>query len=447
LAVIVQKFGGTSVADAAKLRASAQHAVAARARGHGVVLVVSAMGHSTDTLVKLAAGVDADPSYTPDARELDQLLATGEQVACAMMALTLLRMGVRAVSLTGQQAGIMTDHAHGRAGVVKVETGRVRRLLDQGVVPVVCGFQGVTPEGDVATLGRGGSDITAVALAAALGASCEVYKDVDGVFTADPRVVPEARLRPSMTYEEMLEAASLGSQVIHPRAVELARRARVPVRVRHSQRDAGEGFEGTHLVDTPGAGGGPVVSSVVLKPRVARVSLRGVPMGPGVQSSVFSPIARAHIPVDDIMQEEDGLAGAGRVGAAGAGGMGAVNITFTLDGNDLPLLRPLLGSIERACGASGVRVDDDLCTVSVVGAGMRSAHGVAAAMFDALARAGVLVENICTSEVRISAVMNAELGHLAVRCLHECFGLHSAASEARAAQNLTEVKPSAPAPV
>jgi len=458
--VIVQKFGGTSVADAHKLRASANHALAARARGLDVVVVISAMGHSTDHLLTLAATTTTastntnHASHSPalDPRELDQLLATGEQAAAAMMALTLLAMGAKATSLTGQQAGIVTDHVHARATIQRVDTHRLRRLLDQGIIPVVCGFQGVTPEGDIATLGRGGSDITAVALAAALNATCEIYKDVDGVFTADPRVEPSARLRANITYEEMLEAASLGSQVIHPRAVDLAKRSRVPVRVRHSQRDAQDLITGTHVIDSPADALAPVVSSVVLKPRVARVSLRGVPMTPAVQAGVFSPIARAHIPVDDIMQEDDGPTPTptNTTTTPDPSTPHRVNITFTLDRADLHLVTPMLPAIAAHVGATATRVDDHLCTVSAVGAGMRTAHGVAAAMFDALARAGILVENICTSEVRISAVMNADLGPTAVRCLHQAFGLHSQATEALAAGQLTgrretpatELKPS-----
>jgi aspartate kinase len=423
--VVVQKFGGTSVADAEKLRASAQHALAARARGLRVVLVVSAMGHSTDHLLDLADTL-ITPAYPElDQRELDALLATGEQVACAMMAMTLRSLGQPAASLTGLQAGIRTDAVHGRATIRSIDGARVEALLDQGVVPVVCGFQGVNDAGDVTTLGRGGSDTTAVALAARLGGVCEIYKDVSGVFTADPRIVPDARLRPVVVYEEMLEAASLGSQVIHPRAVELARKYDVPVRVLHSQHDASAQQRGTVVLAESTEMESRVVSSVVLKRGVARVSIRGLPNHPGVQSSVFGPIAQAHIPVDDIMQEDDGP--------------GTINLTFTLDKKDLPQVNRIIQAMAPAIGAQALRADGGLSTVSAVGAGMRSSSGVAATMFKALADEGVLVENITTSEIRISAVVREADGERAVRCIHRAFGLHSPESEAQAAATLAGV--------
>jgi aspartate kinase len=294
----------------------------------------------------------------------------------------------------------------------------VEQLLGQGVVPVVCGFQGVTEEGDVTTLGRGGSDTTAVALAARFKGECEIYKDVDGVFTADPRLVPEARLRPVVFYEEMLEAASLGSQVIHPRAVELARKFDVPVRVLHSQR-AGDGQRGTVVLSEEGSMEARVVSSVVLKSGVGRISLRGVQNAAGVQAKVFSPIAAAHIPVDDIIQEDDGP--------------GTINLTFTLDKKDLPEVNAILQGVAPLVGAQSLRADGGFSTVSAVGAGMRSSSGVAAMMFAALAQEKILVENITTSEIRISVVVREGDGQRAVRCVHRAFGLHSPEGEAQAA--------------
>lgn len=412
---VVQKFGGTSVGDAEKLRQSAGHAVRARGAGRRVILVVSAMGDSTDDLLGLA---DTLGDLGHDKREMDQLLATGEQVSCAMMAMTLRGLGVPAVSLTGLQAGIKTDHVHGRASIREVGGDRVEQLLGQGVVPVVCGFQGVTEEGDVTTLGRGGSDTTAVALAARFKGECEIYKDVDGVFTADPRLVPEARLRPVVFYEEMLEAASLGSQVIHPRAVELARKFDVPVRVLHSQR-AGDGQRGTVVLSEEGSMEARVVSSVVLKSGVGRISLRGVQNAAGVQAKVFSPIAAAHIPVDDIIQEDDGP--------------GTINLTFTLDKKDLPEVNAILQGVAPLVGAQSLRADGGFSTVSAVGAGMRSSSGVAAMMFAALAQEKILVENITTSEIRISVVVREGDGQRAVRCVHRAFGLHSSEGEAQAA--------------
>lgn len=424
-AVVVQKFGGTSVADAEKLRASARHAVAARERGLGVVLVVSAMGDGTDDLLALAQSLG--PQAT-DKRELDQLLATGEQVAVSMMAMTLRSAGVAAVSLTGAQAGIRTDSVHGRASIRQVEGSRIESLLAQGIVPVVAGFQGVTDGGDVTTLGRGGSDTTAVALAARFGAECEIYKDVDGVFTADPRIVPEARLRPAVLYDEMLEAASLGSQVIHPRAVELAKKFGVPVRVLHSQR-ADQQQRGTVMLSEDASMESRVVSSVVLKRGVGRVSIRGLKNAPGVQAAVFTPIAQAHVPVDDIIQEDDGP--------------GTIGLTFTLDKSDLPEVNAVLQQIAPTLGAQALRIDGGLCTVSAVGAGMRTSSGVAAVMFQALAAEGITVENITTSEIRISCVVAEKEGERAVRCVHRAFGLHSVAAEEAQARLLVEaeVKP------
>jgi aspartate kinase len=427
LPLLVQKFGGSSVADADKLRASAAHALAARQRGHKVVMVVSAMGDGTDDLLQLAATLGRDAANT---REMDQLLATGEQVSIAMMAMALRSLGVPAQSLTAAQCGILTDSVHGRATIRQITGGggRLQSLLAEGSIPVVAGFQGVTEAGDVTTLGRGGSDTTAVALAAHLGGECEIYKDVDGVFTADPRVVPEARLREAVLYDEMLEAASLGSQVIHPRGVELAKKFGVPVRVLHSQRPAGQ-HRGTVIVGGIGEGEAKmesrVVSSVVLKRNVGRVSIRGLKNTPRVQADVFTPLAEAHVPVDDIMQEDDGP--------------GTINLTFTLDKTDLAQASGIMHKIAPAIGAQAVRIDSGLSTVSAVGAGMRTSSGVAAVMFQALAGDGVLIENITTSEIRISCVVKEQDGEKAVRCIHRAFGLHSPAAEASQAALIHQV--------
>ncbi|MBA4028019.1 MAG: aspartate kinase [Planctomyces sp.] len=426
MSVVVQKFGGTSVADAEKFRASARHVLAARALGHRVVVVVSAMGHETDRLVDLAHTV----TPSPDRREMDQLLATGEQVSVAMMALTLQTLGCAARSLTGQQAGIVTDAAHQRATVVSMDPTALRGLLEGGVVPVVAGFQGVERGGDVTTLGRGGSDTTAVAVAARLkdvygSATCEIYKDVDGVYTADPRVVPGARRLEAVTYDEMLEAAALGSQVIHPRAVEMAKRFGVPVRVLHSQEAAGRVDAGTLLVgETEPAMETRVVSSVVVKRNVARVSLRGLPNRAGVQSAVFGPVAQARLPVDDIIQEDDGP--------------GTINLTFTLDRGDVGEVRAIAQRAGAEYGAQAVRIDTGLSTVSIVGEGMRHATGVAARMFRALAEEGVPIENITTSEIRVSIVVAEGDAERAARCLHGAFELGTIGALANSPQGLSD---------
>lgn len=431
--IVVQKFGGSSVADAARLRKSAEHVLAAHRRGRRPVVVVSAMGDTTDDLIELARTVDPGCG---DKREMDQLLATGEQVSIALMAMTLKALGLNAVSLTAGQCCIVTDAMHGRATIRRIDQTRIRSLIESGAVPVVAGFQGVAESGDVTTLGRGGSDTTAVAIAAALGGWCEIYKDVDGVFTADPRLVPEARKRSRVSYEEMLEAASLGSQVIHPRAVELAKKFSVPVRVLHSQlSNPDEGVasdRGTLVVGDEGAMESRVVSSVVLKRNVGRISIRGLENQAGIQASVFSPLAAAQVPVDDIMQEDDGP--------------GTINLTFTMDRSDLAEASAIIDATARKVGAQAVRIDSGLCTVSAVGAGMRTSSGVAAVMFRALADEGVRVENITTSEIRISCVLLEQDGERAVRCVHAAFGLQSDEQERQRAASVVSTTPSGRAP-
>ncbi len=408
MGIVVQKFGGSSVADAQKMRACAQHVIDCVKRGDQVVVVVSAMGDSTDDLLALVSSVSAKP----DRRELDQVLATGELVSIGLVAMTLQGMGQPARSLTGAQAGIKTDDAFGRAGVLDVDDRLLRDLLDRGVVPVVAGFQGVSEAGDVTTLGRGGSDTTAVALAAKLGGRCEILKDVDGVYTADPRIVPDARRLSTVTYDEMLEAAALGSQVIHPRAVELAKKFDVPLSVMHSHEPA---RGGTLIIAEDGSSTGRVVSSVVLKRGVCRVSIRGLTNRAGIQSAVFEPLAAARVPIDDIIQEEDGP--------------GTINLTFTLHKDDTPEASAVVHSVAAQIGVQAVRIDSGLATVSAVGSGMRYTPGVAARMFTALAGATVRIENISTSEIRISVVVNEADATRAAACIHEAFGLNLPGSE------------------
>ncbi|MGD9689360.1 MAG: aspartate kinase [Phycisphaerales bacterium] len=429
LTVVVQKFGGSSVGDAGKMRLCAQRVIEERRAGKCVVVVVSAMGDATDDLIALTRSA-AD---VPDRRELDQILATGEQVSVGMMAIVLQGLGVPAVSLTGAQAGIRTDAAFGRAMIEGVDTTRLIAELRGGRVPVVCGFQGVTAVGEITTLGRGGSDTTAVALAAALiegghSASCDIYKDVEGVYTADPRVVPEARRREVVTYDEMLEAAALGAQVIHPRAVELAKKFGAPLRVLHSHRPGGTDT-GTLVLPEDPSMESRVVSSVVLKRNVGRVSLRGLRNRAGVQATVFGPIAASGISVDDIIQEDDGP--------------GTINLTFTFDRHDLAEMTPIVHRIAAAeaegSGAppQAVRFDVGLSTVSAVGAGMRTSAGVAAMLFDAMAAEKIQIENITTSEIRISCVVAEKDGERALRAMHQAFGLASPVTEAERAARAT----------
>ncbi len=418
MSLVVQKFGGSSVADAGRMHRCARRVADARASGKRVVVVVSARGDTTDDLLELAGQV----SQSPSKREIDQLLASGEQVSIALMAMTLHGMGYDAVSLTGAQCGIKAESLHTRARITGIDQARLQRELDADRIPVVAGFQAVTDDGEVVTLGRGGSDTTAVALAAALKADvCEIYTDVDGIFTADPRLVPDARRRDCLTYDEILEAASLGTKVMHPRAVELGKKFGVPIRVLHSQQDG----KGTLIAAEDPAMESRVVSSVALKNDVGRIMIRDLPNAPGVQSAVFAPVAAAGISVDDIIQDEPAP--------------GRITLTFTVDRADLAEVRPL---VEAAAGRlrpptppdNGVTVSTGYCKVSAVGAGMRSHSGVASLMFKALADQGIKIENITTSEIGISCILAEYDGPRALRAVHEAFGLSSAQAEDRVAQ-------------
>jgi aspartate kinase len=410
-ATIVQKFGGSSVGNGDKIRACAARAAAAARAGSRVAVVVSAMGDTTDELIKLAAGV----SDAPDRREMDQLLATGEQVSASLMAMALQAMGVPAISLTGQQAGVRTEPVHTRARIRSIDTARLERELDAGKIAVVTGFQGVTDEGDVTTLGRGGSDTSAVALASALGAGeCEIYTDVDGVYTADPRAVAGARLIDRISYDEMLEAASLGARVMHIRAVELGKSAGVPIRVLHASR-AGPDQPGTLIVgDAMALEHASPVTMAALKTDIGRVTLVGLPDRAGVQREVFAPIAQRGISVDDIIQAPDET----RDGSV-------CTLVFTVDKTDLAEVRPLVEAAARALGGE-VRVDLGLAKVSVVGAGMTSQAGVAATMFRALGDAGVKIANITTSEIKISCIVPEADGVKGLNAVHAAFGLDRA---------------------
>jgi len=401
--MIVQKFGGTSVKSLARIKNVAS--IIARAAEHdSVIAVVSAMGDTTDYLVKLAH----QASRSPNRRELDALLATGEQISAALVSMALSDLGAQAVSLTGAQLGITTESIHAAARIVDINTGRVRRHLDDGFIVVAAGFQGATREGDTTTLGRGGSDTTAVALAAALGASaCDIFTDVSGVYTADPNIVPTARLLKEISYEEMLEMARVGAQVLHPRAVELARKHRIPVRVRNT---FDPGHEGTILKGADEMEIYRPVSGVTVDRNQARLAILKVPDRPGVAGEIFGALAERRVSVDMIIQAfHEG---------------GSVNdITFTVKRSDLDTARAALEEAASRTGAEGVLADEDVAKVSIVGAGLMDQPDVAARMFSALGRAGINIKMISTSEIRISCVISDKEAERAVRVVHDLFQL------------------------
>ena len=403
--IVVQKYGGTSVGGADKIRRAAERVAAARRAGASVAVVVSAMGDTTDRLIELAESVTA----APDPRELDVLLSTGELVSCTLMAMALREIGEEAVSMSGAQAGIRTDAAHGRASIVAFDPAPVRRALDAGRIVIVAGFQGITEDMDVTTLGRGGSDTTAVALAAALRAErCEIYTDVDGIYTADPRVAPDARKLAEVGCEEMLELASYGAKM-HPRSIELAARHNVPVLVASAVRDV----PGT-LIRDASAGGETMeaankVRGVTHQRGVARITLRAVPDRPGIAAAVFQPLADANVSVDTIVQN--------------ASGERLTDLSFTVARADLRAALEAVRRVSDSVGAQQCVSNDGLGQVSIVGAGMQNAPGVAALMFSALADAGVNIEMITTSQIRITCIVDESKVDAAVRALHAAFDL------------------------
>jgi aspartate kinase len=415
MGIVVQKFGGTSVANAERIHKAAQKIIAAKQAGNQVVVVVSAMGHTTDELISLAKevwGFNADGHETggqPPKREMDQLLATGEQVTIALIAMALAARGHEAISFTGGQIGLVTDENFSKARVKELDKKRILGELEKGKIVIVAGFQGVTPEGDVTTLGRGGSNATLVAIGAVLKADvCENFTDVDGIFTADPRVVSDARLIKEISYDEMMELSSVGASVLQTRAVEFAKKYNVPIHVRHSQHDR----PGTMIVAETQAMEHIVVSGCALKKDLTRVTLKGIPDRPGIVAHIFSAVGNANIVVDDIIQNvmADGTA----------------NISFTVEHGDVADLRPVvekqLKELAPNGGASAV-YDTALAKVSVVGVGMKQSTGVAAKMFGALAKEKVNIQNISTSEIRISCIIAKEDGDKALRAVHEAFEL------------------------
>ena len=407
--IIVQKYGGTSVADAERVNSVADRICAAREGGYDVVVVVSAMGDMTDDLTAMAY----DLTPTPEPRELDMLLTAGERITMSLLAIAINAKGPRAASYTGSQAGIITDTQHGRAKIVDVRPGRILEALSAGNVVIVAGFQGVSTTADVTTLGRGGSDTTGVALAAALGAEfCEIYTDVEGVFTADPRIEPAARKLVSVSYEEMLELAASGAKVLQLRSVEYARRNDVKIHVRSSFTDE----PGTWVIEGDERMEQALISGVALDVDEAKVTLEEVPDRPGVAAAIFKAVAAEAINVDMIVQN--------------VSHEGKTDLSFTVPRADIGRLETLMGSVVNEVGAFRYNADDDIAKVSLVGAGMKSHPGVAADMFDALASERINIEMISTSSIRISCVVRREDAERAVRAVHARFGLGDGASSA-----------------
>jgi aspartate kinase len=403
LPLIVQKFGGTSVADAGKILAAARRAIRAHRAGYKVVVVVSARGKTTDELVAMAREIDPRPAT----REMDMLLSTGEQVSVALMAIAVQALGVPAISFTGAQIGIVTDSFHTKARIKNISTERMVQALDEGKVVIVAGFQGVDEQYNITTLGRGGSDTTAVALAAVLGAdACEIYTDVDGVYTTDPRIVPEARRVDRISFDEMLELASLGAGVMHSRSIEFAKKYGVPIHVRSSFSDE----PGTWIVGEVDARRlGVHVTGAALARDEARITLSGVPDRPGVVHAIFRTIAESNIVVDMIVQN--------------AATAGVTVLSFTVSSGDLPDTLRVAEAAAKAVGATGVTHDAQVSKVSIVGLGMRTHTGVAREMFAALAREGVNIQMITTSEIKVSVLVDRESGPRALMVVHEAFQL------------------------
>jgi len=401
---IVMKFGGTSVADAEKIRRAAARIVARRDEGYQVVAVLSARGKETDRLIEAAREV----SDNPDPREMDMLLSTGERVSCALAAMAINDLGHRAISLTGSQAGIVTDTSHTKARILDVRADRISEALEEDNIVLVAGFQGVSTDRDVTTLGRGGSDTTAVALAAALGApECEIYTDVPGVFTADPRIVPDARKLPVVSSEEMLEMSASGAGVLQLRSVEYARNHGVRIHCRSSFEDG----PGTVVLTEQETMEHPLITAVTHSTDEARVTLKGVPDTPGVAGRIATALAEANVNVDMIIQNEPLEEGA------------RADMSFTVPRDDLRVAGDALEALGRELGLAGIATDEEMGKVSVVGAGMRTHPGVAARVFSVLGEQGINIEMIATSPIKISCVIPGDRVDDAVRALHAAFEL------------------------
>jgi aspartate kinase len=400
--LVVQKFGGTSVGDPQKLTAVARRLVAAREAGCQVVGVLSAMGKMTDELIALSHEV----SPLPDPREMDMLLSVGERISCALAAMAINDLGHKAISLTGSQAGIVTDTSHGKAKIVDIRAHRIHDALEADQIVLVAGFQGVSTDFEVTTLGRGGTDLTAVALAAALDADvCEIFTDVEGVFTADPRIVPEARKLASVSYEEMLELSASGGKVLMLRSVEFARNHGVRIHVRSSFKDT----EGTLVTSQEELMEQPIISGIAHDTSEAEITILGVPDRPGIAAAVFRKLADEAVNVDMIVQN--------------VSAEGHTDISFTVPKSELVRIGPVIDAVAAEVDARGVQQDSEIAKISLIGAGMKSNPGVAADMFDALAEAGINIGIISTSSIRISCVVPAGDVERAVRVVHDKFRL------------------------
>ena len=402
MALIVQKYGGTSVGNPERIQAVAERVKRFRGQGHDVVVVVSAMSGVTDSLVKLAKSVHGDPP----ARELDVLLATGEQQTIALLAMSLDKIGCPARSYTGYQVHIRTDSAFGKARIMQIDEKRIHEDLKKGRVVVVAGFQGVDEDGNITTLGRGGSDTTGVALAAALKADeCQIYTDVDGVYTTDPRIVPQARRLDRITFEEMLEMASLGSKVLQIRSVEFAGKYRVPLRVLSSFEEG----PGTLITYEENEMEAPLISGIAFNRDEAKLTIRGVPDKPGIAAHILGEIGKVNINVDMIVQN--------------VGADGTTDFTFTVHRGDYKKSMDVLKRVSQELKAREVTGDDKIVKISVVGVGMRSHAGIASQMFKTLADEGINIQMISTSEIKVSVVVEEKYLELGVRALHSAFGL------------------------
>ena len=413
MALIVQKYGGTSMGSSERIRDVARRVKRWKAQGNQVVVVVSAMSGETNRLIALAK----DVSPEPHPRELDVMISTGEQVTIALLAMALQDLGVKARSYTGAQVKVLTDSTHTKARILSIEEGNMRRDLDDDTVVIVAGFQGVDEQGNITTLGRGGSDTSAVALAAALKADeCQIYTDVDGVYTTDPRIVPEARKLDHITFEEMLEMASLGSKVLQIRSVEFAGKYKVKLRVLSSFEEEGKETPGTLItVEEDTTMEQPIISGIAFNRDEAKLTVLGVPDRPGIASQILGPIAEANIDVDMIIQN--------------VGHDGSTDFSFTVNrGEYNRALKVLDEQIKPHIGARAIEGDNKICKVSAVGVGMRSHPGVASMMFRALAEEGINIQMISTSEIKISVVVDEKYLELAVRVLHKAFGLDKMAA-------------------